>query len=830
MKRLFLGIAAVTLVEYPAMLVAQTSLPSRDSVQTQPLAGPTAVPAQKINRRGMQMTLPLLRQGVLYGDLGAEVFTDGTVMLDRQSLIERLSPILAPAAQPQFVAALPSIPSVSLADIEKAGVTLRYDPSRLEIQVERIDPRMVAAQSLGDPVRFTEPAITMQPEKFSAYLNVIGDFRMADFSDFEKPAAILQGAVRYNGVVLEIDGGYDKELTDGSGFYRRQARMVYDEYDKQRRWTAGDLQQNGLGITSVMLLGGIGVEKGRRIFTGSSPLMQLGAQQVLLDRDATVDVLVEGQQVERFQLNAGTYDLSHLQAQYGGRNAQLFVTDVSGRRQIASFDTYFNPSDLIAGETEYGAAVGFVPVNFRAQPIYGGPPALSAYYRRGITNRLLLGGAVQAGENTQLAAVEVIASPKNIPGRFELSGAVSTGQGMGYSLRGAYILQLGYGLQGKQFSISGDYRSHNYSTLSDQIGFGRFESFSLTANYSQALSERTTLIVGGNWFDREGLRGTKLAFVDVMHRTSRVRLTGGLEYGRDTFGRTIGARATLVVPFGARTRAEAAYNSRRDDTRLSLTRNYDDTVGSFGYDISARNSDGLASVDGSATYVGNRFYSRFTTISSGTGISHVGDRQDSRLQVGTSIGFAGGSMAIGRPIGDSFLIAKPHAALDEQQVVVGQSVDSGKVEAESGAFGPALDGRINSYNRQNVQYDLKKGTEGYDIGTGVQTINPPYKSGYKLVVGTDASVSAYGFLVYGGERAALLGGTISGVDDRAFAPQPFFTNSVGRFAAQGLRPGKTYRVQLSNPQLQFLIRVSTDTKSLLSMGEVTATPAAATQE
>lgn len=768
------------------------------------------------------MSLPLSRQGALFGEITAEVVVDGTIRYDRQAVIDKLAQFLTTDGQTRFAAALPATPMVSPAELEQAGVTLVYDSSRLEVRIERIDPQMIKARVLGDVARFSQPPISLQPQEFSAYLNMIGDFRVEDFSEFQTPAVVLQGAIRYKGFVLEADGGFDKNLTGGgSGFYRRQARLVYDEYDKLRRWTGGDLQINGLPITAGTLLGGISVEKGRRVFVGSAPLIKLGAgQQFLLDRDATLEVLVDGQQVERLQLNAGSYDLSQLLTQYGGRNAQLFVTDIGGRRQLTSFDPYYDTSDLTAGETEYGLAAGFVPVAFRAQPIYGGSPAFSGYYRRGISNRVILGGAIQASADVQVAAVEVVVAPQFLSGRVELSGAVSTGQGTGYALHGGFSIQRGYGPSAKQFAASIDYRSHEFSTLSDQIGLSRFRQLSVNANYSQAIGERMTLTVGGNYYEREGLRTTKLAFADLAYRADRFRITAGVEYGQDIFGRTIGGRITLVVPLSRNTRFEAGYNSRRDDARVSFTKSYDNSVGSFGYDVTARRSDGFTSLEGSANYTGNRFYSRFTATTAGQGFSGITDRQDARLQIGTSLAFAGGSVALGRPIDDSFVIAKPHAALGDKQVIIGQSVDNGQVQGQSGALGPALHARLNSYNRQSFQYDLKGGTEGYDIGTGIHTVVPPYKSGYELVVGSDASVSAYGFLNVGGERANLLSGMIAGIDDPDYKGDVFFTNSVGRFAAQGLRPGKTYRVTLTNPPVSFEIKVPTETKSLLQMGEV----------
>lgn len=819
LKHLLISAATIALLAHPAAAGAQAVAASSDS----PVPTPVVAPAPPVPKgRAVPMALPLARQGALYGEILAEVYIDGTIRYDRQAIVDKLAPFLTTDGNTQLAAALPATPFVTPAEIEQAGVTLVYDASKLEVRIERIDPKIMKTRVLGDVSRFSQPPISLQPKDFSAYLNMIGDFRVEDFKDFATPAVVLQGAIRYQGFVLEVDGGFDKNLTGGgSGFYRRQARLVYDEYDKLRRWSAGDLQLNGLAITAGTLLGGVGIEKGRRVFVGSSPLIKIGGgQQFLLDRDATLDVIVEGQQAERLQLNAGSYDLSQLLTQYGGRNAQLFVTDVSGRRQLTSFDPYFDTSDLTAGETEYGAAVGFVPTAFRAQPIYGSDPAFSGYYRRGITNRLILGGSIQASADVQVAAVEVVIAPQFLSGRIEMSGAVSTGQGTGYALHGGVSIQHGYGPSAKQFSVSADYRDHNFSTLSDQIGLSRFRQFSINANYSQALGERMTLTVGGNYYEREGLRTTRLAFVDLAYRAERYRITAGVEYGQDTFGRTFGGRITLVVPLSRDTRFEAGYNSRRDDARLSVTKSYDNTVGSFGYDVTARRSDGFTSLEGSANYTGNRFYSRFTATTAGEGFSGIADRQDARLQIGSSIAFAGGSVAIGRPVSDSFVIAKPHEALAGKQVILGQSVEADQIEAQSGALGPALDGRLSSYNRQNFQYDLKGGTEGYDIGTGIHTVLPPYKSGYELIVGSDASVSAYGFLNVGGERANLLAGTIAGVDDPDYKGDVFFTNSAGRFAAQGLRPGKTYRVTLGNPPVSFDIKVPAEAKSLLQMGEV----------
>ncbi len=812
---LLLAVAAIS----PCAVSAQAA---------QPAVGPAAPVAAA--DRWTQLLLPLLRNGQLSGDIVAEVTSDGRIRYARDSLIERLTPFLAPGAIGGLETAFPSAPFLTPEEVEAAGITLRYNPSLLEVVVERIDPTIAAVQTLGPVITESRVPITRQPQDFSAYLNVVGDFRIDDFDTFEEPGVLLFGAVRYRGFVVEFDGGYDRALTGGSGgFYRRSARLVYDQIDHLRRWSAGDLQLGGLPIISGAVIGGVAVEKGRRVFTGVGPVTQLGSQQILLDRDATVEVIVDGQQVQTLQLAAGPYDLSQLTAQYGGRNAQLFVTDVTGRRQVASFDPFFDPVDLGAGEEEYSAALGFVARQFGAQPVYGGLPVFSGYYRRGMTNRLLLGGALQLSEDIQVVGAEMTISPRSIPGRFEMSGAVSFGGGTGVALRGAYSIQFGSDSRGRQFSISADYRSGGFRTLSDRLSGGQFESLSVTANFSQSLSERTSLVAGLNWFDRAGFTNSRTAYVDIIHRTERFRLTAGIEYGSgSTFVNDFGVRVGITVPFGRRSRAEANYNSRRETFRAFASRSYEDRVGSFGYDVGVSTTPGNATVDAIANYVGNRFYARASVASSGPRIGDVDQRQQARMQVGTSFAFTGGAFAIGRPINDSFVIASPHESVEDGQVVLGRSVQDRRYDALSGTFGPALGSRLQSYSRQNIIYDLVNAPPGYDIGSGIETVEPPYRSGYRLVVGSDANVTAYGFLNVGENRATLLSGTITGIDDDEFSGQPFFTNSVGRFAITGLRPGKTYEVRLFDPAVTYRIVVPEDAQPLFQLGEISVADPRAT--
>lgn len=802
------GAALAALAIIPGVAPAQTAAP--------PLATPDASGATQ--PAGLQLSLPLIWRGRLHDDVAVEAFTDGGIAYERQRLIVALAPLLSPDGQQRFDAALAPSAFVSAEDVARAGVELRYDSGQLEIHVERIDPALAPTQSIGT-LDSSEVPISVFPERFSGYLNVVGDFRLDDFERFETPGLLLFGAARFGQIVFEFDGGYDRLLGEG-GFYRRSTRLVYDQREQYRRWSAGDVQLRGSSLLGGTLLGGVAVEKGRRIFSEFGPLVSLGGQQVLLERDATVDVVVNGEQVDTLQLSAGPYDFAPLQAQYGGRNTQFFVTDVTGRRQLAGIDAFFDPSDLAAGEEEYQAGIGLVASTFELQPNYSGDPAFSGSYRRGLTNRLAVGGALQLSEDVVVVGGDVSVTPQTIPGRFELSAAMSQAGRTGFALAGSYGIAFGNTGNLTSFSLSGEYRDRNFTTLNDAFFRQGLRSVTITGAVSRAFGDRMTVLGGFNHFDREGFRTTQTMFADVLYRARLFRLTVGAEYGNGVFGRRFGARAAISVPLGGRTRADASYNGRRDDFRAVVSRSSEDRVGGFGYDLGVRRSQRETGIDANADYVGNRFYSRLALTTGGRGFSNIGDRQFARMQIGTSVAFAGGDVAIGRPINDSFVIAKPHPELRGEQVVLGASVHDRRYEALSGLWGPALGSRLNSYARQSIVYDLAGGDGGQDIGTGIETVEPPYRSGYRIVVGTGATTSAFGFLVFPDGPAQLASGVVTSPDDADFTSQPFFTNSVGRFAIMGLRPGRTYEIYLRGSEIRHSFRVPEDAETLFQLGEV----------
>jgi len=775
--------------------------------------------------RAITFTVPLLYGQRALGDVLIETRGGEAVRIETQTLLNELSPLLNDAGAAALTDLLAGNEFVSGVLLARIGLDVRFDQRRLALIVGTIKGEYRPVRSLGREARESDiPNLpVLEPEPFSSYLNVNLNLDYESDDSFENPEFFLNGATRFGDVVVEYDGAFSGQFANDYRFFRRGVRAVYDQPEKERRFAAGDLRATTLPILRTPFIGGVSIEKGRRIFDPFLPVARLGAREIFLDNQSNVEVLLNGEIYQTFQLDPGRYNLADLPVQVGANDIQLIVNDSAGRRQVIDFNFFFEPLDLQAGEDEYSLAIGAIAQNLTFEPEYSDDIGLSAFYRRAFSENFVFGGGTQLSEELQLGALTASFVPQIIPGAFDLEGAFSTGPaGSGFAFRGNYRFREGSAFSNsRQFSINVDYESEGYQTLSDIVPVA-FDLLSISANYTQGISDSTFVNAGALYTTIGGRsQDSSTFFVDVVHRLNdRIRLTGGVEYGTSPFfDDNFGVRVGVAYALGGRSRANLDYRSRADLLRATVSRGARDEVGGFGYDIGFTNARGQTSSDANVLYNGNRFEGRILAQTIGDGIDGVFDRQTVRMQLGTSLAFAGDTFGIGRPINDSFAVLKPHPEIGDVDVISARSLADNRYDAKSGTFGAAVQGDIVSYAGQGIQYDIAGTNAGIDIGDGVFQVDPPYRSGFEVTVGSAYFISAAGFVRYGEEPAELAGGLVRSADDPEFVPQPFFTNSAGRFAIIGLAPGGTYQVQLNSGE-EFEFTVPADTTSLYRLGDI----------
>lgn len=775
--------------------------------------------------REMELSVSLVSGNQALGSVLVRISAAGQMSYEAQALREQLLGLLNDEGRAKLFELIGSQTFVDPAVLAASGFDIQFNQNRLELNVARIDARYRALRTLGEVPRREDGAqlAYIRPAKFSAFVNLTGN---VDYEEGQttKPELYIFGAARYKDVVVELDGALSDQFGQKYGFYRRSLRAFYDLPEKYMRVSAGDLRPDTTSLLRTPYIGGVAVERRKQTFGGFLPSPFLAGREIFLDTNSTVEVLVNGAEYQTFQLDAGRYDLASLPLQFGSNNIQLRVRDATGRQQLIDYNYFFEQIDLEPGDFEYSVAVGALGRTLSFQPSYSKKIAAIGFYRKALSSELLLGGGAQITDNRQLFAAEASIVPQVVPGIFDFQAAYSRGDKSGVALRGNYRLRTGKDIASRrQISLSFDYQGKGYQTLDDLAGFD-LATLTLNVNYTQSFSTATFGSVGFTYVRQSDNRPTQtLTYAEVSHRlNNRFRITGGVEYGKDNVRRTnFGVRFGIIALFGGDKRANVDYRSRLATTRANFSKSSGNNVGSFGYDFGLTDSPGDVTADANFNYIGNRFDARASLFSRGNDFGSITDRKGARLQVGTSLAFADGAFGVGRPIYDSFAVLKPHSSLPDEEVVSGRSLKGDRYEARSGLLGGAIQSNLGSYAMQNFQYDFGNAEAGYDVGDGLARVNPPFHSGYKIVVGSDRNVSAVGVLLTGDKPVSLVTGEITSQDDEGFEKQTFFTNSAGRYGIIGLAPGKTYLVTLNDGQSTALtISVPADTGGLYRMGRV----------
>lgn len=820
---------AMDLQAAPSAVVASEGAgeASRDALEQAP-------PRRNINPydRDVAITVPLTFNRRPLGELSVLLTADDRFLVDAPSFLTLISPLLTAEGQAELAVRLAGLDRFPSEELNAAGITLEYDPEQLAVLVLRIDPSRRALESLFEGGQ-REPA-GLPPEDFSAYLstNLLLE-RRSSGGGIGTPGVLLNGAIRYKSLVFETDvQGREDFVTGAYEFDRRYARLVYDEPEDFRRWYLGDVEPEIRGRQGFVNIGGVGVDRRRSRFDSFRNSVLSNARRLVLQQDSTVRVFRNGVMFEEFRLDAGQYDLSQLPLTIGSNNVELEIQNQAGQLERVSYSAYLDPIDLDPGDYEYGAYFGVTSQGTFGSPDYDdGELAFTGFWRKAFFDRPAIGVGLQVSESVQAGFAQTQLVLGN-GGQVQLDAAGSNSDaGAGYAFAVGYNQFISRGAVTDAWSVTADYTSEKYATLGNIFPQNPV-AWNLTASYARSFSPDFSVTSSASY---QVSRGELFSNAYSLNATANYRISPkwsaqfGVEYidsgSRFTGSRREGAGILFSLVWQPRydRRADARYSSARNSGSLSYRQASDGRVGSVGYGISSSYSDGPASISGQADYVGNRFDASIAHTSFGRNFGDVTDEQLTTLRVGTAIAMAGGKVAVGRPIFDSFAILYPHKSLEGREVIVGDSFEGGDYNAASGAIGPALTGTLTSYVNQQVRYDVKDVPVGYDIGDGVLRVRPTYRSGYAVEVGSAAFVSALGRLVGNNNLpVALVSGRVTAVDVPEAEPQLFFTNTVGRFAIQALQPGQKYRVELfTSPATEFEFTVPTDNKGLLDLEVVT---------
>jgi len=731
-------------------------------------------------------------------------------------------------------------------------------------------PLLLDERYLGElSVRVAGEAVFLPADKLVSLVSP--DFTSATITDLENAAIdgyleigtfSIEGLVfNYNSQLQQIEllSTNDSRdvrvlkfgVDDGFDISRDETQLIYDIFPRLMRFTAGDLRPRGDNLQTVPSILGLSVERffdlePNRLFR---PTSQTGFE---LERPSTVEIRINGVTQREIFLRAGRYDIRDLPLVQGSNLVDVVIRDDLGRERIISDRNFFDFGLLEKGIWDYSIAGG-VRSEFNNNGIdYTDDPIATAFIRGGISKTVTLGADIQAdSDGANGGATALWASPIGVF-RGGLSVSERKSIGSGFAADAAYNATGFFGEDATTrwtATLGGLYNSRNFSVLpttaltpTNNIGGGigsglggpldgslgglQTTKFNLNGGF-QLSQNKWSLTTNANYVQSYGNRRDTYNVIGGINYAISPQLSFGVfgRHIRSLIDEETGLNFQMTWRPGRNQDVRARYDTLRNEAQIEYSRSATPVVGSLNYSVGALSNFDTDSYtfNGDAFYISNRFEA-FARHDVFTGAGPNNDtRQISRASMQSSIAFADGAIAIGRPIGESFAIVNQHKSLKGKKVYIDPS-EAGYSSA-SGTFGPALAAEINPFSERSIYYDVQDLPIGYDLGEGQFNVKPPLNSGYKVQVGSGASYTVIGQVVDNrtGESVPYVGGRLENKDRPGSKPILAFTNRNGRLAATGLVPGSYKLILLTEPNYEQDIEIPDDGESLVNIGDIRIT-------
>jgi outer membrane usher protein len=815
-----------------ALLQAQTAWaeeatadsPAGASASAAQAAAPAAR-SQPLNPTGRDIALTVpAKDGATYlGDMPLVLGADDSISFPADRALQLLTPILAPDVLDTLRGSFAGKQRVGPGDFAGVGIQVDYDPRTLELRfnipVERRGSRSLSVSPLdrmmiGDYV---------QPQPFSAYLNIRGSVDLVEDgfdTGFAQPVMLLDGAVRMGKFVAESDAIWIPGAT-GTDFQRLGSRVVFDDIRNLIRVTVGDLEAQGRGFQSAPDMAGISFYRSYSVLNPQQIIRPRGDRTFRLERPSTVEVIVNGQQVRRLTLAPGNYNLRDFPFAQGANDIRLNVLDDTGRTEVLRFNIFLDQTQLATGLTEFGIYGGVKAPLGSTGPNYSDELTFTGFVRHGLNDTVTVGANFQFDDTVIMGGVEAVFGTQF--GTFGTQAAISDtdNYGTGYAVQATFqrLIQHRNG-QADSFNLFFEHRSQRFAVVSTFIPNNPYD-FEVGGGYSHSFSPDFYAGIDARYSNGRGLNPDlhNYRLTAGWRISPQASLTAEGRYEKDSRGDEFSGFLTLTVRLGRFSSARGEYDTRDNRMRASFQTLHGSGVGSYNVSADLERSDLGAGANINANYFANR---------AELGFSHSGiyDRdfgnslsQRSTFRIGTSIAVAGDAVSIGRPIYDSFAIVKPHRSLKGADVIV-EPTPFG-FTANSGMLGAGTMAGLSSYAERTIPVDVANAPVGTDIGQGSFKLFPPYRSGYVLEVGSDYNVTALGNMVDAdGKPVALVSGTATELDHPDKPALTVFTNRDGRFGATGLAPGQWRIEMLDANRSVYVITIPADAQGIVRLGQI----------
>jgi outer membrane usher protein len=794
------------------------------------------------------IALPVKDGKFLLGQIAARIVGESEPQLEKEGLGRVLKPILDPLFVQKIEWAPDQAGYVSLDALRGAGLITEFDKTRLDLAVSpTVDQRIRGKLSADHALTVPRGETISPPAALAGYLNTrVGlGYQSEPFEDEGEGSArlSLDGAVRWHDIVFESAGSF---AGDDGYFVRGASRFIYDLPEDAVRVSIGDVLTPTAEHQSSASLLGISIEKTYGKLQPSKEVRPTGSRSFRIESISSVDVVINGSVIQRFNLRPGNYDLDDLPLTVGANDIELVIEDDVGRRRTIEFNLFSSRTLLAPDISEWALSAGVASRygsqrsdlhNLFGDQIYApATPIVTGSYDRGLTADIT--GSVHFQSDVETIVGGVGAAMQTSFGFWTLDAGMS--RSLGYEL--GYSVDVGYELlnlkddewRPRSLRLAADYISSHFAAIGVAEPFNP-AMINVSAVYSQGLPWDLSGSIAGVYSvgrrDHQDSYSLDLSLNRAFGPDINAALSASFEQtlGKgvaDNDGDSFVAALRLSYRLDQQSGIDLSNEISGDGgrSRVGYRRQEGSGVGSWNVAVDldrdgpiGGTQGGRYDVNASLGYLANRAELALSQHTGLIGADSDRFKQRTNITAATAIAFADNEIAVGRPISNGFAIIAPHSNLTGSSIAVGGPRESARSISDD--MGPALVTDLSAYSRTQIPYDVSDLPVGYDLGAGAFELSPAYRSGYRLTVGSDYTISASGSLIDKFDQpVALLAGTAHEADRQDGPKVTVFTNSAGRFAAQGLKPGRWVLEMEADPLMRFVLDIPVDAVGLVSLG------------
>jgi outer membrane usher protein len=636
----------------------------------------------------------------------------------------------------------------------------------------------------------------------------------------------LDGAVNLKTWVIEGKGSLLEKPKENAFEIRRQDfRLVHDWPRKSLRLTAGDLIFPTSGFQGFLKMGGLGFS---RDFSLQPHLVAYPVKEFefFLVNPSEVKVFINGVLRGTYQLDQGTHDLKGFPLAVGESEVEIQITDNTGQTQTLNFDFIHEPSLLAKGITAFSYNLGFPSRDvFNAPTRSTNPgrkvildyeydldqPVFFLDFRRGMSNTLTMETYSQATDTVGMLGFGLLQAIRI--GKIKADVAASYHHRDDFAWAGnleyTYIPKVTANVSPVSWRIKSEYISKKFFRVGqDPTLLG---ALNMDASYQQ-YSQLINFSLGGSYT----FRPDSADFYSISTGLSRNWPKGFASslMLKNTFDRSKSVNTTVAASLNYFFNYDVqSYNASERIENHQPTGFEEGPPPSWDY-----STELLWDYNGSATFPHNPVLNMSTSFgptsndysararwNGNQGIAQVmGRRYEPKssyiisnyldLSLQTTLLYADGNFALGRPVQNSFVMVKGIENEKECDILVNPN-EMG-YDAKARNWLPGVIPNVSPYYLKKIHLEALDPPLGSNDERTDFTIYPGYKSGYVFYLGSKSTIIALGTLLLEADKPAEYQSFQAiPLDGDSRDPISGFTNKVGKFQLTRMQPGK-YRIEM----------------------------------